>query len=394
MIKTNNKNTGNVVKKSNKKMIEIVKSKYADAPEYKQSKDFFAMSSFGFRENLYDNAMQVAVHLSISTFNDISGEQDREITSHPLSMNMIYDRLDLVDSKNTNRKMKEVRTALDALVEKGIITVSYLNPSNKNSDRALFMVRQALSTKIDKDGNEEKVKTFLSMEKNTFYTLLAIETDNKRIALMATYCAIASRIYGYKKPKTVHESQGAKASLDAKALVVNFSKQEDIGELIGIKSRKTVGQHIEDLIDMKLIAYYKVAHINYQTGQWKYQLAKYEERAMLRDYLIFKIESHNNEFTIVDVYDERIEANNESEKAQKVEAAKDSVERLQHETASQNTTQVDAGDTSDVVTVETKPKINIEIAEFAKQFILEDDDDEEDFFYMTGQQLMAEYVKK
>lgn len=410
MIKTNTKNTaGSIVKKSNKKMVEIVKSKYDNAPAYEASKDFFAMSNVGFNNRLYDSTMQVAVHLAIATFNDINAEQDREITSYPISLNMIYDRLSLVDSKNTNRKMKEVREALDSLVDKGIIKTNYLYPEASGSDRALFVAKQALAV----NQADEEVRTFLSIEKTTFYTLLAVDTDNRRIALMATYCAVASRIYAYKAPSITDESQGNVKVLNALELPVCFATQNTLADFVGIKTAKTVGKHIDDLVEMNLLAFYKVAYSTYQAGQWKHLISKFEERTLLREYLTFKIISHNSgNNTIVDVYDERIEAKQEAEKVQMVEVAKDSVARLQDGTSSPATESVEINDSDladlfdrdvqDVGTelvndlmsqlqARTKPKLNIEVDDFAKQFIMEDDD-EEDFFFITGQQLMTEMV--
>ena len=116
----------------------------------------------------------------------------------------------------------------------------------------------------------------------------------------------------YKAPKKSLESQTSQSELNALEKSVNFSKLESIGDLIGGRSRKTVAGYIEELSDLNIIAYYKVAMDGYRSGQFKYHISKYEERGNLKSYLTYKIEFYNQEFTIIDIFDDSVVADSET----------------------------------------------------------------------------------
>ena len=292
-------------KKTKTALINIINKKYPKTPQIDQSSLFFAMSDYGFRNNLYESPLEIAVHFAISTFNTPDRDNSKRLITHAISLNMIYDRLALSDGEKSSREIAKVKDALGALANNDIISIKYLSEDQNN--RSLFIVTQSMT----KTNNEER-RTFLTVVTGVYYKLLDVQSDVKRINLIACYCAIASRIYMYKAPKKSLESQTSQSELNALEKSVNFSKLESIGDLIGGRSRKTVAGYIEELSDLNIIAYYKVAMDGYRSGQFKYHISKYEERSNLKSYLTYKIEFYNQEFTIIDIFDDSVVADSET----------------------------------------------------------------------------------
>lgn len=380
-------------------MKELVRRKYKNAPNYEPSNQFFAMGKHGFENKSYTSTFDVAVHLAISTFNVIT-EDDKPLMTAPISVSMIVQRLNLSEDRTNASRNKDnfskVKNSIDVLEEAGTIKVRRFTLGTEQSDdSALFIVEQPMTkrdmfNKYNKKIGEKEVKSFNTIDYITFYNLLTVEKDSERINLMACYMAVANQIY---RPEKISD-EASFNWVNVYKRAVCWMAQDKIGELYAVKSRQTVSKHIQKLIDMELLASYKVVYKSHRSGQFNYYLSKYSERKALVESLVSDIdnlETHNIVHVIdVDEFIESEQVKNDTQNDSDAQVDEDSHLELQDEIASQNTTQVDAGDTSDVVTVETKPKINIEIAEFAKQFILEDENDEEDFFYLSGQQMMME----
>lgn len=300
--------------KSKSNMKSIINSKYPNAPEYKFPSEFISVSNAGFNSNSYKSYVDVAVHLAISTFNSIKGDETKSLVTHPISLNMIIDRLNVNASKSHLARAREnIAQSLKNLEEAKIIHIQYLTDKNKSDPSSLFKVTQALV--INSNGVGER--RFSTVTHEVFEKMMLVEKDDERFKLMAVYMSIAYRIFPYKELKARESSQSTQSMISAFEKVVFFQKIETIGDYIKVKSHATIAKFINKLSDMELIAYYKVAAEGYQKNQWKFNISKFEDRKILKNYLIYKLDYQNDKFPIIDIYedeDEEIQINEQYKK--------------------------------------------------------------------------------
>lgn len=218
------------------------------------------------------NAWELATLAIIGSYNRYTDENEK-LTTQPITKRLIFYALCL-KMDNNYRNKKKLDKALDNLVEKGVITINYINESNHEMDRLMIVTQE-----FPASGNKE----FTSLPFEDVEAITRVESDNERINLLAAYASVCKFIYHYDVRDVAEKINAAKKA-------VCYATQETIGSLYAT-SRTSVSRHLTQLVDLNVLAKYEVQLAKSKNGEITYYYSRYREVGAMKCFIIHQIKN-------------------------------------------------------------------------------------------------------
>lgn len=251
----------------------------------------------------------ISVHVIVASFTgtqyNIKGKE-LPYRTHPLNIDMICTLLNF-DSRTSARQKKKIGQALEALCEKGILSVETLDGSEVDFTdyKKVFIAEQSLATIVrkEKDGSGQYVKENVSIERAHVslprHALIKItqEINNSNakpdevVKLIATYASVITNINksvvdtkiedGVEILDLPSEAQNFEL-MNATRDYLSFAGLELISSRMGI-SPTTASDRIKRLCEMRILFAVKVKHPNTHE---KHTYCKFEHVDMMWMYYL------------------------------------------------------------------------------------------------------------
>ena len=261
-----------------KELISIIDKYYTDAPAYQPTEGGIRINQIGFMDNLYDDPMQVATQIVISSFNSYSFES-QYIYTFPITAEMIVARFGF--TSRPSDKVKKVILTIQELVDKGIVSCSVDAKSIKKNTS--FVIHQDITKKSIASIREKKGVAYTTIENHEFMKLISPRselTDTQTINILAVYGAIVSRINTYNPEG--HRTGFAYGNRLLNAVATQ--SYNTIGKTINL-AKSSVDSYIHLLIELKVIASIKVSTGRGESYVWSRYYSKYSERIILKEFI-------------------------------------------------------------------------------------------------------------
>ena len=204
------------------------------------------VSQFGFKNGLYENVWEVAVHVAISSYT--TWLDDEQLTTLTITDDLLIDALKL---KGRRRRVKDnIVEAMNGLINKGII-----EKVQENGDA--YHIKQALV-----DGKKE----WFGFTYSAYKSIVSHEvSDSEKIHLIATYASVATstnRITRARWDKAIEGTSGQDAYTRMNTLRDGtcYKAQSTLMKSVGIKAEKTYKKYMDTLFELQLIFIMQVQH--------------------------------------------------------------------------------------------------------------------------------------
>lgn len=259
----------------------------------------------------------IAVHVMVASFTgtqyNIKGKEIPYRT-HPFNIDMICTLLNF-DGRTSARQKKKIGQALEALCEKGILSVETLDGSEVDFTdyKKLFIAEQSLATMVrkEKDGSGQVIKEHVSIERAHLslprHALVKITQEinesnvkpDEVVKLIATYASVITNI---NKSVVNTKIEDGVEILDLPSEAQNYALMnatkdylspaglELISSRMGI-SPTTASDRIKRLCEMRILFAVKVKHPNMYE---KHTYCKFEHVDMMLRYYKAMIMSNSN----------------------------------------------------------------------------------------------------
>lgn len=210
-----------------------------------------------FEQETNEDEITVLAMISLLSHKEVV---DNEIKIMAFKTQQILDLLNVDVKRNAYKIVNKIESAIQSLIEKGVLRV------RKESES-----RYCLTQIVDEKGFYQ-----IGYDEIEEITDKDITVSNK-IKAVAEYSSVCSKIF-------------ASSNFNNAQHFVNYESLSTIAKRRGAE-RRSVGKSIQYLIDIKVLAFYKIARKD--ETETKYILSRYCHRSMLRKYVESEIKKGN-----------------------------------------------------------------------------------------------------
>lgn len=244
--------------------------------------DAIEVSQYGFKEKKYTNTMDIALHILLSSLSVKDFRKNSIMRTLIINEELIFQMFGF--KSNLSDKRRRISDSLSNLESNQIIRIVYIDEREEKGRYARFKVVHNVS----KDAEGKHVKTFFNIPNNSFERVMMFDNDNEKINSLALMAGIMTRINRvsadtFKKPTSWSRALGL-------AQGISYESYTKMGEAT-FMSKNSVAKYVDILEKSKIISVIKVKRANSVKGAWSNYYSKYNERAVLKDYIETVIQS-------------------------------------------------------------------------------------------------------